>query len=270
VLTFALLLLIGGVSATFGSLVGLGGGVIIVPALIYLDPVLLHRGITTPVAVGTSLLVLIVTALSSTLAFVRQKRVDFRSGWLFFAASGPGAIVGALLTGKLDAKQFQLVFGCFMLAMAVLLIVRPYLKPLKIEWSIRKTYTDPSGETTTYGYGPLSALAVGLCVGFVSGLFGIGGGSLFVPLMVLLFSFPPHVATATSMFVICLSSITGSIAHIAAGEIDWFSALFLAPGAWIGGRLGAAIASRLSGDGLMWLLRGTLVVFALRMIWDGI
>jgi hypothetical protein len=267
---YLLLLLIGLVSAAFGSLVGLGGGIIIVPALIFLDPVWLHLGITTPVAVGTSLLVLIITALSSTLAFIKQKRVDFRSGWLFFTTSGPASMLGAYLTSVFHPKQFQLWFGCFMLLMAILMIARQYMKPLEIRWKIRKTFTDAAGAVFEYGYSLIAALAIGFCVGFVSGLFGIGGGSLFVPMMVLLFAFPPHVATATSMFVIFLSSITGSAAHVLEGEISWLSALFLAPGAWIGGKIGARIASRMSGSRLLWLLRLTLFVLALRLIWEGL
>jgi len=269
-LTVLLLFLIGVISATFGSLVGLGGGIIIVPALIYLDPVMLHQGITTQSAVGTSLLVLIVTALSSSITFFRQRRIDVRSALLFFIASGPASVLGALMTGVLNPRQFQLWFGCFMLLMAVLMVIRPFLKPVKVNWKIQRSYTDPDGLTTTYGYHLLPALATGFCVGFISGLFGIGGGSLFVPVMILLFSFPPHVATATSMFVIFLSSVAGSITHVVAGEVNWHSALFLAPGAWIGGWLGARIASRLSGGKLLWLLRITLFVLAFRMIWQGL
>lgn len=268
-LGYALLLLIGLISATFGSLVGLGGGVIIVPALIYLDPVLLNLGITTPVAVGTSLLVLIVTALASTLTFVKQKRVDFRSGWLLFITSGPASILGASLTSLFHPKQFELWFGCFILVMAFLMIARQFMKPFQINWKIQKHYVDLTGVEYTYGYNIFPALVIGFFVGMSSGLFGIGGGSLFVPLMVLLFNFPPHVATATSMFVIFLSAITGSATHVFAGDINWLAALFLAPGAWVGGKLGAKIASRMSGNKLLWLLRATLLVLAFRMIWQG-
>ncbi|WP_135553466.1 sulfite exporter TauE/SafE family protein [Paenibacillus cymbidii] len=269
-LAYLLLLLIGIVSATFGSIVGLGGGIIIVPALIYIGPHLLDRDITTAVAVGTSLTVLIVTALASTLTYLKRGTVDFRSGWLYFATSGPAAVAGASLTGLFPQATFQLAFGCFMLFMAGLMVARDYLKPVELKWRIRRTFTDASGHTWEYGYSVIPALFVGLGVGLISGLFGIGGGSLFVPVMVLLFAYPPHVATATSMFVIFLSAILGSATHVAAGEIDWPSVAALAPGAWLGGWLGARIASRMSGRGLLWLLRATLFVLSLRLIADGI
>lgn len=264
---FLLLLAIGVVSATFGSIVGLGGGIIIVPALMYIAPVFLDRDLSTAEAVGTSLTVLIFTALSSTLTFMKEKKVDFRSGWLYFAASGPAAVLGASLTGHFAPRPFELTFGIFMLFMAALLMLRSRLKPAAIDWRISRTFTDAKGESYTYGYNVPAALAVGFGVGFISGLFGIGGGSLFVPVMVLLFRYPPHVATATSMFVIFLSSILGSVTHGYEGEIDWYSVAALAPGAWLGGWLGARIVRRMSGRALLWVLRVTLFVLALRMIW---
>jgi|HigsolmetaAR203D_1030402.scaffolds.fasta_scaffold00441_33 hypothetical protein len=266
---FLVLFLIGVVSAVFGSIVGLGGGVIIVPSLILLAPRLIGESVDSAVAVGTSLVVLIFTALSSTLTFVRQRRVDFRSGLLFFVTSGPGAIVGAAVTGLMSGGRFQLVFGIFVLCMAILMMVRDRLKPLRVEWRIRRSYTDPKGVVHTYGYNAPLALLIGFCVGFVSGLFGIGGGSLFVPLMVLLFRFPPHVATATSMFVIFLSAILGSFSHVAQDNVNWWAVLALAPGALFGGWAGARIAGKLSSKTLLYVLRATLLVFSLYLIWRG-
>nr|WP_275983990.1 sulfite exporter TauE/SafE family protein [Paenibacillus hamazuiensis] len=258
------------VSATFGSLVGLGGGIIIVPVLVYLGPYFLGEHISVSTAVGTSLAVLIFTALSSTLTFIKQKRVDFKSGWLYFITSGPGAMLGSYLTQFMDVKSFQTDFGLFMLLMAILLILRDYLKPLNVRWSIQRSFTDQKGATHTYGYSIVPALVIGLLVGLVSGLFGIGGGSLFVPAMVLLFRYPPHVATATSMFVIFLSSIMGSVTHFSLGEVDLIMVAGLAPSALVGGWLGAKIAGMLSTKKLMWVLRVTFLLVALRMIYEGI
>ncbi|MFC4777966.1 sulfite exporter TauE/SafE family protein [Paenibacillus sp. GCM10023252] len=269
-LEWVLLVVLGCVAAIFGSIVGLGGGIIIVPALLLLGPALIGEPIDHATAVGTSLAVLIVTALASTLTYTKRGIVDYRSGWLFAMTSGPAAIAGSALTGQLQGAAFQLSFGVFMLLMAALLIARDYMKPAVKEWPVKRELTDASGVTHRYSYAMMPALAIGLGVGLISGLFGIGGGSLFVPLMVLLFRFPPHVATATSMFVILISAILGSGMHLALGEIDLWLVLALVPGAWIGGKLGASIASRMSGKGLLWLLRVTLLVLAGRLIWQGI
>lgn len=269
-MTLVFYAVVGLVAATFGSLVGLGGGIVIVPALVYLGPWFLGETVPVATAVGTSMAVLVCTALTSTLTFVRQRRVDFKSGWLYAAASGPGAMLGATMTNWLAPASFQLYFGLFMLLMAILLIVRGVLKPLNLNWRIRHQYTDETGVEHTYGYSLVPALLLGFSVGLISGLFGIGGGSLFVPAMVLLFRYPPHVATATSMFVIFLSSLLGAITHARLGEVDWWMAAGLAPSALIGGWLGAQITSRLSTAALMHVLRVTFVLVALRMIYEGI
>jgi uncharacterized membrane protein YfcA len=269
-MTIILLCLIGVVSATMGSLVGLGGGVVIVPALIYLDEMIMNMGISTSVAVGTSLFVLIFTALSSTLSFMKQKKIDYKSGWLFFAASGPAAMVGAGLTRFFEPQDFKLWFGLFILFIFILMLIKNRLKPLQVNWAIQKTYTDAQGNSLTYGYNLFAVLTVGGVAGLISGLFGVGGGSVMVPAMMLLFSFPIHVATATSMFVIFFSAITGSITHIALDEINWFAAIFLIPGAWIGGLIGAKIAHRISSNALLWIFRAVLLIIALRMISDGL
>ncbi|WP_192702240.1 sulfite exporter TauE/SafE family protein [Paenibacillus sp. OAS669] len=261
---------VGLLAATFGSLVGLGGGVIIVPALVYLGPVFVGQPISVATAVGTSLAVLIFTALSSTLTFFKQKRVDFKSGWLYLITCGPGAMLGSYTTQFVNAKSFQLSFGIFMLCMATLLVLRDYMKPLNIRWRIQRSFTDSQGQVHEYGYGFVPALIIGLAVGFISGLFGIGGGSLFVPAMVIIFRYPPHIATATSMFVIFLSSIMGSFTHLSLGEIDGWMVLGLAPSALIGGWLGAKIASKLSSKKLLWVLRVTFFIVAIKMIWEGI
>nr|WP_202903207.1 sulfite exporter TauE/SafE family protein [Paenibacillus gorillae] len=268
-LEWILLVLLGVVAAMFGSIVGLGGGIIIVPALMLLGPQLTGAEIDHATAVGTSLTMLIVTALASTLSYAKKKIVDFRSGLLLFITSGPAALIGSALTGKLQGAAFSLSFGIFMLLMAALLIARDYMKPVTRQWPIERSITDASGQVHTYGYGLLPLLLIGFAVGLISGLFGIGGGSLFVPVMVLLFRFPPHLATATSMFVIFLSSILGSGMHGWLGEINYWLLLALVPGAWVGGKLGAWVAGRMSGKKLLWLLRITLLLLACQLIIEG-
>jgi uncharacterized membrane protein YfcA len=247
----------------------LGGGIVIVPSLVLLGPSLFGETISSQHAVGTSLAVLIFTAATATWTYRKQGKVDFRSGWLIFATSGPAAMAGALITNEIPQGPFQLSFGFFMLLMFGLMVARERMKPLQIRWRIRRSFTDGKGERYEYGYNLTAALLIGAGVGVSSGLFGIGGGSLFVPVMVILFRFPPHVATATSMFVICLSSLLGSGVHLWHGNIDWPLFLALAPGAIVGGRIGAVIASRLTGKQLMWLLRATLLLVAIYLIVKG-
>ncbi|AJY74388.1 sulfite exporter TauE/SafE family protein [Paenibacillus beijingensis] len=269
-LEWIIMVLVGVVASVYGSLVGLGGGIIIVPVLLLLGQNLTGHIIPEATAVGTSLAVLIVTALASTLSYMKRKRVDFKSAWLLFITSGPGAMVGSALTSRFHGGWFQISFGAFMLLMALLLIFRDRLKPVTRQWPIQRTMTDSDGGSYTYGYGAATLLSIGFFVGLVSGLFGIGGGSLFVPAMVILFRFPPHVATATSMFVIFLSAILGSSVHAAMGEVEWLLFAALAPGAWVGGKLGAYLAMRMKGGTILWVLRITLLLLAGRLLIGGI
>lgn len=265
------LLLIGLIAGTIGSLLGLGGGVIIVPALMFLSEIVPElRNITPSIAVGTSLVLVIFTACSSTLSYAQKKRVDFQSGWLFFISCGPGAILGAYITRFFDVDHFFLAFGIFMLMVTLILFLKDHLPPFSIRLDVTRTLIDESGETYTFGYHRWIAFSASFVIGIISGLFGVGGGSLFVPLMVILFQYSPHIATATSMFTILLTSIVGSFTHLYQGNIDWYAVLFLAPGAWIGGKWGAWISSKLTSKGLLNLLRIGFLMVAFRMMTKGL
>lgn len=267
------LLFIGLAAGALGSLVGLGGGIIIVPSLIYFGS---YTGIipeTSPqVIVGTSLAVMIFTGLSSTLSYMKHKTIDYKSGWIFFIGSGPGSLLGAWINKSLNLHSFSLYFGFFMVFVSVLLMVKKYLKPVKHNPNagIRKTYTDPQGNIHTYGFSPIIGIMISFAVGLLSGLFGIGGGSLMVPAMILIFLFPAHVAIATSMFMVFLSSVTSSIAHISMGNIDWIFASALIPGAWVGAKLGVYLNTKFSSKTLVNLLRIILIIAGIRLILQGL
>ncbi|MDV2684159.1 sulfite exporter TauE/SafE family protein [Alkalihalophilus lindianensis] len=265
------LIIVGLIAGTFGSLLGLGGGIIVVPALLILSTTLgILAGITPQVAVGTSLLIMIFTGLSSTLAYMKQGKVDYKSGLLFFCGSGPGALVGVWLNRFLEVEPFMIYFGIFMIIVSAVLFIRPYLKPRPLsEKGMKYPYTDELGVERVYGYRPVLAIMIAFFVGMLSGLFGIGGGSLMVPAMIILFHFPPHMAVATSMFMILLSALTSSISHIVLGNVNWLYALALIPGAYIGGIAGAAINRRLSGNALLLALRIFLIIAAIRLIYQG-
>lgn len=266
-----LLIVIGLVSGTVGSLVGLGGGIITVPALLLAGSLIPEYTHLTPqVAVGTSMVLVIFTALSSTISYHRQGRVDYKSGWTFFIGSGPGAVLGAWLTRFFNPEIFFVGFGVLMTLLALVLAFRDRMKARQVKWSVKREFTDLKGNTYQYGYNRGTAFLISFVVGGISSLFGIGGGALLMPMMVILFIFPPHVATATSMFVIFLSSIVGSVTHLFQGNVDWWAVLFIAPGAWVGGQLGAWISSRLSGQGLMIGLRIAIAVVGVRMILEGL
>lgn len=270
---WVVLVLIGLTAGALGALAGLGGGIIIVPALLYFGMSTSLLGEISPqVAVGTSLVIMIFTGLSSTLAYMKHKTIDYKSGLIFFLGSGPGGIVGAWVNKALDMQSFNIYFGIFMILMSILLMVNSKLKPLSFnkEKGIQRSFTDLQGRTWDYGYGPVIGILIPFVVGFCSGVFGIGGGSLMVPAMILLFFFPPHVAVATSMFMIFMSSIVSSATHVLMGNVNWLYALALIPGAWIGAKLGSYINMKITSNTVVVVLRLILIVVGIRLIYQGI
>lgn len=267
-----ILLLIGLTAGTVGSLMGLGGGIIVVPSLMLLSGYLsILNGITPQVVVGTSLLIMIFTGLSATLAYIKQKKVDYTSGLIFLIGSIPGALFGVFLNKHIDAGKFLIFFGIFVLFVSVILMVRKYLKPLKVSRKgMRRTVINEVGQEVEYGLIPYIAIPISFIIGMFSGLFGIGGGTLMVPAMILIFGFPPHIAVATSMFILFFASIASSISHIALGNVNWLYAIALVPGAWFGGKLGAYINSKMKSDSLVNLLRIFLIIVGIRLIWQGL
>ena len=266
------LVIVGIFASSLGSLIGMGGGIIVVPTLLYLSTLATFSHLTPQVVVGTSLFTMIFTGLSSTLAYMKRKTVDYKSGFIFLIGSGPGSILGAWVTEKLDLHSFNIYFGLFILFVSVVMVVRDKLKPLpyKKEKGIVRSFTDNSEKTFEYGFSPVLAVMISFIVGFLSGIFGIGGGSLMVPTMILLFFFPPHVATATSMFMILPTSILSSITHIALGNVNWLYALALVPGAWIGAKIGVYLNSKLKSKTIVLIIRIILVVVGVRLIYQGI
>ncbi|KZR59624.1 sulfite exporter TauE/SafE family protein [Pseudobacillus badius] len=267
------LLSIGFSAGALGALAGIGGGIIIVPSLLFLGiSTALLPSISPQQAVGISLVVMIFTGLSSTLAYMKYKTVDYKSGLLFFIGSGPGGMAGALVNKALSTHSFYIYFGVFMIFIAVVLIFRSKIKPLssKKEGGIVRTFTEKSGKMYTYSFQPAVAIAISFFVGFFSGIFGIGGGALMVPAMILLFAFPPHVAVATSMFMIFLSALVSSVTHVLLGNVVWLYALLLIPGAWVGAKCGAFVNTRIQSDSLIMVLRLILIVTGIRLIYEGL
>lgn len=265
-----LFVVIGVAAGVVGSIAGLGGGIFFVPALLYFANTYQPGSMPPQVAAATSLIVIAVTALSSSISYLKQKKVDVQSALLFFIGSAPGAIVGVYVNTLLPFGGFTLLFGVFQLFMFTLMLVKDRLKPRNIQWPIRRHFVDHEGNEYEYGYSRWSAILIAFFVGVTSSLFGVGGGVLMVPAMMILFRFPPHIATATSMLVIFFSAVIGSVTNSWHGNIDWLYAAMLAPGAWAGGKLGAYVASKMKGRTIVLVLRVLMLGIALQMIGESI
>nr|WP_106780649.1 sulfite exporter TauE/SafE family protein [Lysinibacillus timonensis] len=272
-MTYVLLSLIALTSGIIGSLVGLGGGVILIPATLFIGITLGYIPSLTPqTVVGLSVIMMIFTGLSSTLAHMKSKTVDYKSGFIFFVGSIPGTMLGAWVNQYLNLPSFNLYFGILLVILSILLLVRDKLKPVEwfVQHGMKRNYIDSNGVEYIYGYPIWFAIAFTFIVGFCSGLFGIGGGSMIVPAMLLLFRFPPHVAVATSMFLVFLSSLVNSASHISLGNVPWIYTIPIIIGAFVGAQIGSTLNKKMKSETLIFALRMILLLLGIRSIYDGL
>ncbi len=256
-----------------GGLVGLGGGIILIPLLLFLNQYFEAFAWATPqVIVGISLITMIFTALSSTITYSKKKRIDYKAGILLLTGCVPGGILGSWVNQFFDANQFSLYFGSLVIIVSMLSFLgrrQPSQKLLqRNDENLRTIHID--GETFNYHISVLPAFVISFIVGVLSGLFGIGGGSITVPALMLVFGVPIQIAIATSMFMILFISIISSVTHIVLGHIVWQYAFLFMIGAWLGGTVGARTNQSLKGKTLEWILRAVLIIVGLRLIIDSL
>ena len=252
---------VGFIIGAYGTLIGAGGGFVLVPMLILLYPQEAPEVITS-----ISLAVVFFNALSGSLAYMRMKRVDYRSGLLFSAATIPGAILGALTTSSIPRPLFDILLGVLLIAASLFLMFHSHERNGQGESILRgcliRSLIEADGTTHTFSYSPTVGIGLSLVVGYVSSLLGIGGGIIHVPALVHLLNFPVHIATATSHFILAIMALTGTGVHIATGAFHHGirRTIALAIGVLIGAQLGALLSSRVRG---VWIIRGLAIALGL-------
>ena len=241
-LEFFVLPVLGLVVGVFGTMVGIGGGFLVVPILI------VAFGFEPRIAVGTSLVYVFFNALSGSLGYLKQKRVNIHMGLMFAILTIPGSILGAYVTGYFKHGLFQVVFAILLVATSLYLVIRPIKEKAASRLSDKHT-NDVKFEGKVYNHTPsiTKGLIISFCAGFVSSIFGVGGGILHVPTMIFLLEFPVHISTATSHFIIIFSSILGSLSHASLGNVKLDFALLLALGGIFGAQLGALVSQKTKG-----------------------
>jgi hypothetical protein len=257
---------------TLGTLIGAGGGFILLPVLAILFP-LEPTGTLT----ATSLAVVAANATSGAIAYGRQRRIDYRSGLAFAVATLPGSVGGALLARSIPRGPFDTAFALVLLALAlVLLRTRAQQGPAAPEgraWGrAPRTLVDAEGTVHRYHVELPLGIAISFVIGFASSLLGIGGGFIHVPALIAVLGFPVHIATATSHFVLAIMATVGTITHILAGDLVdvWPRAVYLAVGAVIGAQVGARLSTRVHGIVIVRLLAAALAIVALRLAAQGL
>ena len=255
--------LLGLVAGAFGTLIGAGGGFLVLPVL-----VLLYPSDPPSVLTAISLSVVFANATSGSIAYARMGRIDLRAGAWFALAGLPGSILGAYVTQRMNHRVFDPLLGAVLLAGALAILIRSGRPPATPDPRGTRLLVERDG--TRHVYAPRLGLGALLSagVGFLSSLLGIGGGVIHVPLMVAALGFPTHVATATSHFVLACLSLAAVLVHARAGTLAlaWGRILPLAAGAVIGAQVGARISSRLRGRWILWGLSAGLASVAVRLL----
>jgi uncharacterized membrane protein YfcA len=253
---YIVLIPLGFAIGTFGTLVGAGGGFVLMPVLLLLYP---NEG--PEIITSISLAVVFFNTLSGSGAYARMRRIDYKSALLFSAATIPGAIFGALTTAFIPRRLFNVVFGLFMIAASIFLLLRPSPEEKK-ESTAKHWFTrnlvEADGSCHTFSFNPITGVGLSLLVGYVSSLLGIGGGIIHVPILVHILNFPVHIATATSHLILAVMAFVGTAVHIVVGTFSrgiW-ETIFLIIGVLIGAQLGAQLSSRVHGD---WIIRGLAI-----------
>jgi len=237
----------------YGTLIGAGGGFVLVPILLLLYPRESPDTITS-----ISLAVVFFNAVSGSLAYGRMKRIDYKSGKLFAVATVPGAILGAITTAVIPRRVFDIVFGVLLLGAAAFLISTPSRKTNHSEkhslGKVVRKLTEADGTEHVYSYNPTLGFILSLGVGYISSLLGIGGGIVHVPALVHLLSFPVHIATATSHFILAIMAFAGTLVHIKTGAFHCgvYRTAALSVGVVTGAQLGAKLSNRIHG---LWIIR---------------
>ena len=236
-----------------GALLGIGGGMVIVPLLVF------AWDYEPQQATGTSVLMVLMNAVSGTWGYIRQKKVCVDAALKFAVATVPGAFLGSYAAEYLQGRLFYLVFGAFF----VLAAINMYRKASKN--AAGKTAGEVP-EVYNWKLGVLCSVGVG----FLASILGIGGGIVHVPFMVYVLNFPVHVAIATSNCILAVSSLAGLVSHAMLGHIVWTSGLAIGAGAFVGAQGGVALAQRLQSGILMKLASVLVLITGIKFLLDAL
>ncbi|MEO6835561.1 MAG: sulfite exporter TauE/SafE family protein [Candidatus Tumulicola sp.] len=240
-------------ASAFGAMVGLGGGFILVPVL------RLFFGLAPAEAAGTSLMLIVASGASGAFAYLMQRRVHLKIGFLIAAGGLPGGIIGAILSLHITPRLFDWILALLLIAVA-----------LDMAWNAERRMRDrPQHEriANLKGMSYRAALLLGFVIGIFSSLFGIGGGVVLVPTLLYFSELPIHAVSATSQFGILLTSPVGLVAHAVQRDVDLRDVVPLVAGGLLGGPIGARLSLRLKSPQLLLVVAFALVAVAGSLIW---
>ncbi|HJM26071.1 MAG TPA: sulfite exporter TauE/SafE family protein [Nitrosopumilus sp.] len=242
------LILLGFAAGILGSMIGLGGGIIVVPVLTFL-------GFPPTVAASNSLFAALSNAIASTISYSKQKRIEFSLGLKLGLLTVPGTVLGAVISSDVSSEIFKILFGIVLVFSAAYIFLRKKLE---------------TKEKTLSKQMMVFAIGASFFAGIVSSFFGIGGGIIFVPLMVVGMGMAMKRAAPTSQLILLFASLSGVIVHSILGHPDFLQAGLLAIGSFFGGLVGARLSLEIKERYLQILISVVILIAAGKLFIDSL
>ncbi|GAB6269728.1 MAG: sulfite exporter TauE/SafE family protein [Smithella sp.] len=241
--TIIISFVIGLITGTFGGLIGIGGGVIMIPLMVEVLKLSQHK------AHGTSLVALVFTGLGGAITYASHSTLNLAAAAFLALTAVLTAPLGARYCDVLTEKKLKKYFGVFLICCAAVLLLKPYLSDI---------IPPATGYTKIFVF-----LITGAFTGFLSGMMGVGGGTIMVPVMVILTGFSQHMAQGTSLLVMVPAGAIGAFTHWKMGNVEKGILWGLIPGIILGTYLGGNFAYLFSDN----ILR---LIFVVVILWMGI
>lgn len=272
ILTIIGYIILGFVVGGFGTLVGAGGGFLLMPVLLLLFP-----GMPSDMVTAISMTTVFFNSTSGSIAYARIKRIDYKTGFILASATLPGVIIGTFVTSMTSRSLFDMIFGGSMFVFAVVILLKSRVGnhssaiDKQGAFRARRLFINRDGTEIAFSFNLLIGVLVSVVVGFLSGFLGIGGGIVHVPALIFL-GFPAHFATATSHFVLAWSSLTSFLVHLANSTLSHnnLMAFCIAGGAVAGAQIGARLSKKVKGSVIMIFLSAALILAGTRIFISGL
>lgn len=269
----ALIFAISLVAGFLGSLLGLGGGIIVVPALT------LFLGIDIRLAIGASIISVIATSSGAAAAYVRERMANLRVAMFLELGTTLGAISGAYIAAYLHPRWLFILFGLILGYSALAMLRKKHATasdrpPSALATRLRlhsSYYDEAAGQEVSYVVTrPLLGLGLMYGAGAASGLLGIGSGALKVPAMDLAMHLPMKASTATSNFMIGVTAAASAGLYFTRGQIDPFLAAPVAAGVLVGATIGSRLLGRINSRSIRTIFIVVLLVVSAQMLFKGL
>ena len=245
---FIILVIVGFGSGIIGSLIGVGGGIVMTPVLTYM-------GFSPAVIASSSLIAVFATSLSSTLTYVRKKYINYRLGLLLALPAIPGSIIGGFFSNFVSLDYFKIYFAVLLTSVGLYI----FFKNQIINKTLNRTPKPLFYLILIFGtFG----------AGVISSFFGIGGGIIFVPILVIIYKLKMINASPTAQFTLLITTITGLLTHIILKHPDYSYGITLALGAFLGAQLGSRSIHLINENILNKILSFSLIIVAINLIVD--